>query len=100
MNATLLRGLLALLPTCMLLVGSLALLSRDRSASSFLQVAGAACLVVVALTHIVEALHLFSWMHWGRSQSAGHYLDFSSAILGMTLFPLGYFLRAFARRRA
>jgi hypothetical protein len=55
-------------------------------------------LVVVVLAHISEALHLFPWMHWGLEHSAGHYLDFSSAVLALTLFPLGYLLYALTKR--
>ena len=54
---------------------------------------GAGCLVVVVLTHLREALHLLPWMHWGLEHSAGHYLDLGSAVLGLTLFPIGYLLR-------
>ncbi len=52
----------------------------------------AACLVVVVLTHVCEALHFFPWMRWGEPDSVGHYLDLSSAILGLTLTPVGYVL--------
>ncbi len=51
------------------------------------------CLVIVVLTHICEALGLFPWMGWGAEHSAGHYLDLSSAVLGLTLFPAGYLIR-------
>ncbi len=54
----------------------------------------------LALTHVSEALHLFPWMHWGLEDSFGHYLDLSSAVLGLTLFPTGYLLDALARQRA
>jgi hypothetical protein len=50
--------------------------------------------VVVVFTHVSEALHLFPWMHWGLEHSIGHYLDFFSAVLGLTLFPIGYLLHA------
>ena len=98
MNVTLLRALVALVPTCMLFLGSVILFSRERGVGSFLQPIGAGCLVVVVLTHISEALHLFPWMHWGLDHSVGHYLDFWSAVLGLMLFPVGYLLRALAKR--
>ena len=63
-----------------------------------LQVVGAACLVIVVLTHFCEALHLLPWMHWGDRHSVGHYLDLASAILGLTLFPVGYLLDVLAKR--
>jgi hypothetical protein len=52
--------------------------------------------VIVALAHVFEALHLFPWMHWGLEASPGHYLDLSGAVLGLTLFPIGYLLHALA----
>lgn len=63
-----------------------------------LQVVGAACLVIVVLTHFSEALHLFPWMHWGDRHSVGHYLDLGSAVFGLTLFPAGYLLDVLAKR--
>jgi hypothetical protein len=53
--------------------------------------------VVVVLTHIGEALHLFPSMYWGQERSAGHYLDLLSAVLELTLFPAGYLLQAFTK---
>ena len=100
MNATLLRGLVALVPACVLFSGSAVLFFREKTAWSFLQLLGAACLVVVVLTHICEALHLFPWMHWGSEHSVGHYLDFGSAVLGLTLFPVGYLFHALTKRHA
>ena len=48
--------------------------------------------MLVVLTHLCEALHLFPWMRWGSEHSIGHYLDLWSAVLGLTLFPIGYLL--------
>ena len=31
-------------------------------------------------------------MRWGSELSVGHYLDLVSAVLGLTLFPIGYLL--------
>jgi hypothetical protein len=90
MNVTLLKGLVALVPACVLFTGALILFVREKDASSFLQLFGAGCLVVVVLTHISEALELFRWMGWGLEHTAGHYLDLWSAVLGVTLFPVGY----------
>ena len=66
----LLVGLLIMLlgigiPTCVLFSGSVVLFYRGKTVSSFMQLLGAACLMVVVLTHIFEALHLFPWMPWG-----------------------------------
>jgi len=60
---------------------------KGKTVCSFLQLLGAGCQVVVVLTHLCEALHLFPWMQWGSEHSVGHYLDFWSAVLGLTLFP-------------
>jgi hypothetical protein len=85
---------------CVLFSGSLILFFREKTAWSLLQLFGAGCLLVVPLTHIFEALHLFPWMHWGLRHSVGHYIDFWSAVLGLTLFPAGYLLHALTKRRA
>lgn len=98
MNATLLTALVALLPVCMLFSGSVVLSFRRKTMSSFLQLIGAGCLVLVVLTHVFEALHLFPSMHFGLEHSLGHYLDFGTAVLGLTLFPLGYLVHALTKR--
>ena len=94
MSIALAKAMIAIVPTCLLLCGSLVLLVKGRTVFSVLQVLGAVCLVVVALAHIAEALRWFPSMRWGESQSPGHYLDLSSAVLGITLFPLGYLVQA------
>ena len=94
MNPTLLKALLALVPTCLLLSGSTIMLVRGRTLLVFMQVVGASCIVLVVLVHVREELRLFPAMHWGLGHSAGHYLDLVGAVLGLTLFPAGYFLHA------
>src|SRR5712692_11154430 len=89
MTVTLLKALVALVPACMLFSGSVVLFFRGKTVWSLLQLLGAGCLVLVVLTHISEALHLFPWMHWGLEDSVGHYLDLWSAVFGLTLFPVG-----------
>ena len=98
MDATLLKALLALMPTSMLFAGSLALFFRGKSTSSLLQLAGTGCLLIVVATHLFEALHLFPGMAWGRDDSIGHYLDLGSAAAGLTLFPLGYLRHGLGRK--
>ena len=93
MSATLLKALLALLPTSVLFSGSAVLFYRERTVCSLVQLLGAGSLVVMVLTHIFEALRLFPAMQWGLRHSAGHYLDLWSAVLGLTLLPTGYLLR-------
>ena len=100
MNVTLLKALVALVPVCMLFFGSIVLFFREKTVCSFLQLLGAGCLVVVVLTHVCEAPHLFPLMHWGVDHSAGHYLDLWSAVFGLTLFPLGYLFHTINKRAA
>ena len=91
---TFIKALVAFVPAGMLFSGSLILFLKGKTVSSLLQLLGAGCLLVVVLTHVSEALHLFSWMHWGLERSVGHYLDLGSAVLGLTVFPFGYLLHA------
>lgn len=94
MNATLFKTLLALVPTCLLLSGSTIMFFRRRTLLVLMQLVGASCMVLVVLTHLCEALRLFPAMGWGLQHSTGHYLDFVDAVLGLALFPAGYFLHA------
>jgi hypothetical protein len=82
-----------------LFCGALVLFRRQRSVSSFLQLIGAACLTIVVLTHVAEALRLFPSMHWGRPHSLGHYVDFGSAVIAVALFPVGYLFHALSVAR-
>lgn len=93
MNA-ILRASFALLPIGMLVVGSAILFFRSKNVYSLLQLFGAACLLVVVITHLFEALHLFPGMGWGLEDSVGHYVDLASAVLGVTLFPVGYVIHS------
>jgi hypothetical protein len=96
MNAAALKTFAALVPACLLLVGSAVLFSKVRTVPTFLQLVGAVCLTVVVLTHICEVFDLVPWMQWGLPNSAGHYLVFLSAVLGLALFSIGYLWHAIA----
>ena len=98
MNATLLKALAALALILALFSWSVVSFIRKKTMFPFLQVLGAGCLIVVVLTHIFEALHLFPFMQWGSPHSVGHYLDLTSAILGLTLFPLGFLVQMLTKR--
>ena|SRR2546428_11902167 len=98
MNITLVKAVAALIPVCLLIIWSGVLFARDKTPGRFLQALGAGCLLIVVLTHVAEALDLFAFMHWGEEQSLGHYLDLSSAVLGVTLWPLGYAVHALTKR--
>jgi hypothetical protein len=65
----------------------------------YLMVFGVGCLIIVVLTHVCEAFHLFSEMGWGLNHSPGHYLDLSAAILGLTSFSAGCCLALAAKAR-
>jgi hypothetical protein len=54
---------------------------------------------VVVLAHVSETFHLLPWMHWGEPGSIGHYIDFWSAVLGLTMFPAGYLCHTLTKRR-
>jgi succinate dehydrogenase/fumarate reductase cytochrome b subunit len=97
-NATLFTALAALVPASMLLSGSVFLFFKMRTVASFLQVFGAACLTIVVLTHLCEAINLLPMMQWGLPNSLGHYIDLWSAVLGFTSFPLGYLWQSLAKR--
>ena len=97
MNMILVKALVLLVPAGLLFSYSVVLFRRKASWSA-LQLIGATCLVIVVLTHVCEALRLFPWMHWGAKHSPGHYLDLSSAVFGLTLFPAAYLFRAFTKR--
>jgi hypothetical protein len=99
MNATLPKSLVALVAVSVLLAASTVFIKRERSTGSLLQLLGASFLVIVVLTHVFEARDLFPQMQWGHPHSVGHYLDFGSAVLGLTLIPLGYVLRRLRRAR-
>lgn len=99
MNPAPLKALLALFPAILLFLGSGIALVRRKSLAVIMQLIGASALVLVVLTHVCEALHLFPAMHWGLEYSAGHYLDLVSAIVGFAFFPTGYLLQAFYERK-
>jgi hypothetical protein len=100
MDTILLKSFAASVPITALLIGSIVMCSRGARASSILQVTGAACLMVVVVAHMCEALQLLPWMRWGEERSAGHFLDLAGAALGVTLFPLGYLLQALGLPRS
>ena len=100
MNVTLVKALVALAPVSILFFVAPIVFFRERMLSSFLQLLGATGLLSVVIAHVCQALGLLSWMHWGGQHSVGHYVDLVSAVLWLTLLPLGYLLRIVAKRRA
>ena len=94
MNDAVLKSFVALIPACLLFIGAVIISLRRKSLSSIFQLLGTAALVVVVLAHVFEALHVFPRIGWGSQNSVGHYLDLLCAILGVTLFSLGYLIHA------
>jgi hypothetical protein len=79
--------------------GAIVMFSKAKTTPSLLQLLGSGALLLVVFTHVSEALDLFPWMHWGDEHSIGHYLDLGSAVMSLTLFPLGYLLHALTKQR-
>jgi hypothetical protein len=100
MHVKLVEALIAMVPACALLAGALVLFFKGKTVCTFLQVVGAGCLVVIVVTHICEALHLFPSMGWGQTNSVGHYVSVCAAVLALTLFPAGYLIHAITKRRS
>jgi hypothetical protein len=85
---------IALVPVSLLLCGSVVLFRTTQSIWVSFQLLGSLFLGVVISAHVCEALGIFPWMRWGSEGSIGHHVDLGSALLGLTLFPLGYCLYA------
>lgn len=90
MNTTLVRATVALVATTLLVVGSAAVFARRRDVWAGIQLLGSVCLVIVVFTHICEALAWFPLMGFGLPHSIGHYIDLSSAVLGVILIAAGW----------
>jgi len=89
----LLKPLIALVPAVLVLALSAVVFVKRRNLAAFLQLAGSSCVVIVVLTHVCEALGLFPSMRFGEPDSVGHYLDLTSAVLGVMLFIVGWLFR-------
>jgi hypothetical protein len=81
------------IPVCAILFVSIIGFTKERSIWRFVQLLGGGLPAHDGACAHWEAFHLFPGMNWGRNNSAGHYLDLFSSILGLTLFPLGYLLQ-------
>jgi hypothetical protein len=60
---------------------------------------GLGFLIIVVLAHVAEAFRIFPAMGWGLPNSAGHYLDLVSAILGCALVSIGFLAIVLAQRK-
>jgi hypothetical protein len=99
MNVAALRSFLALAAASALLTGSALLFRRQRNTGSRLLLLATICFVVVALSHVFEALAILPTAGWGRPHSVGHYIDLIAAVLGLSLAVAGLAVR-FAYERA
>jgi hypothetical protein len=86
------------IPAFVLFSGAAVLFFKLKTTCSLFQFLGAGCLMVVVLVHVSETLHLFPWMQWGAPDSIGHYADFGSAVLSLTMFLAGYLCHALTKR--
>jgi hypothetical protein len=89
MAGTLIRAAVVPIPVLLLMAYSVLRFLRQRVVGSVLEAFGAACLTLVVLTHVAEGLNVFPRMRWGQPDSVGHYVDLCSAVLGLTLTPVG-----------
>jgi hypothetical protein len=55
-------------------------------------------LLLAVFAHAAESFRWLPSMRWGAEHSAGHYLDLAGAAIGLTLFPLGYFIHVITKR--
>ena len=91
-SSALVRALVVGLPVVVLLGLSISRFARTRTPSALLQLLGAACLIIVVLTHVAEALHALPSMGWGEPRSIGHYIDLVSGVLGAALLVAAFVL--------
>lgn len=98
MAGTLTKALIIAIPVVILLGASIAAVFAARTLPALLSLAGAACLAVTVLTHIAEGLRWFPQMRWGQPDSAGHYLDLASAVLGVALLGAAVVAKVGLRR--
>ena len=90
------RSLVALALGALSLLWSLIRLRKFSLLGATMQLIGAIGMVGVGAAHLCEALRLFPSMGWGAPHSIGHYLDLVSALVALSLFPLGLLV---SRRR-
>lgn len=97
MTATLVKAVVALVPTCMLLFGAAIMSSREKSLTLVLQLLGAGALVAVALAHVCEAISSPGCIG-GLSTAPGTTWMPPVPFSVLPLFPTGYLFRALRKR--
>ena len=88
-----LKGSLALAAACVFLAVSAVLLLTRRGVVAMLQALGVGCFGVMALTHFFEAFSILPSLDWGQPRGAGHVIDLTAALLGVTLMATSFLLR-------
>ena len=99
MHVTVDKALVAMALVTLALAWSVRRVRRMPGLGTGLQVVGAFALLIVVVAHLCEGLALFPSMGWGQPHSVGHYLDLFSAIVGVTLIPVGSVLGRRGQRR-
>jgi hypothetical protein len=93
MSVAVLKGLLALVATCVFLSVSLILFRTRRNFGSTLLGLGIGSFAVMASTHAFEAFSILPALGWGHPHSVGHFIDLVAALLGVTLVTTSFLLR-------
>jgi hypothetical protein len=72
--------------------------AREGTTHALLQLIGSVFLIVVVFAHMAEQFRILPAMGWGQAESAGHYLDLISAVVGSILLLFGYLSRRLRKR--
>ena len=92
-----LRLLVISIPVLIAFGASVIAFVSERTPIALVQLAGAACLLVVMFAHISEGFGLLPSMGWGQLNTPGHYIDLVRAITGVNLLAVGYFSRKWSK---
>lgn len=98
MNASVLKGLLALAGASVFLAVSAALFVTRRDLAGALLATGIGWFGVMALTHVFESFSILPAFGWGQPHSIGHVIDLAAALLGITFVALGFLVQRRAAR--
>jgi len=93
MNASVLKGLLALAGASVFVTVSAALFATRRDLASALLATGIGWFGVMALTHVFESFSILPAFGWGRPHSVGHFIDLAAALLGVVFVTAGFLVR-------
>jgi len=99
MNASVLKGLLALAGASVFVTVSAALFATRRDLASALLATGIGWFGVMALTHVFESFSILPAFGWGRPHSVGHFIDLAAASLGVAFVTMGFLVHRRVARR-